>query len=112
IPDSILLKPGPLTDEERAIMRQHPVNAYDMLAPIDYLGPALDIPYCHHERWDGDGHPRGQKGERIPLAARIFAVADVWDALCSDRPYRASWPKHRVREYIRSESGKHFDPSV
>jgi putative nucleotidyltransferase with HDIG domain len=112
VPDNILLKPGPLTEEEIAVMRRHPVNAYEMLAPIGYLSSALDIPYCHHERWDGTGYPRGLTGDQIPLAARIFAVADVWDALRSDRPYRASWPTERVRDYIRAQSGQHFDPSV
>ena len=86
IPDSILLKPGPLTDDEWEIMRRHPVYAYELLSPIAFLHPALDIPYCHHEKWDGTGYPRGLKGEQIPLAARIFAVVDVWDALRSDRP--------------------------
>ncbi|MBI4770134.1 MAG: HD domain-containing protein, partial [Chloroflexi bacterium] len=112
IPDSILLKPGSLTDEEWEIMRQHPQFAYDMLAPIAYLRPALDIPYCHHEKWDGTGYPRGLKGEEIPLAARIFAVADVWDALRSDRPYRPAWPEERVWEYVGEQAGKHFDPKV
>jgi HD-GYP domain-containing protein (c-di-GMP phosphodiesterase class II) len=83
-----------------------------MLAPIAYLRPALDIPYCHHEKWDGSGYPRGLKGQAIPLAARIFAVADVWDALCSNRPYRAGWPLERVRAHIRAEAGRHFDPDV
>ncbi|HKZ70871.1 MAG TPA: HD-GYP domain-containing protein, partial [Anaerolineales bacterium] len=112
VPDSILLKPGPLTEEEWAIMHQHPTHAFEMLAPIDYLRQALDIPYCHHEKWDGAGYPRGLKGERIPLAARIFAVVDVWDALRSDRPYRGGWPEEQVREYIREQAGKHFDPAV
>ncbi len=112
VPDAILLKPGPLTDEEWAIMRKHPAYAFEMLAPIDYLRRALDIPYCHHEKWDGTGYPRGLKGERIPLAARIFAVVDVWDALRSVRPYRAGWPEEKVREYIREQAGKHFDPAV
>jgi HD-GYP domain-containing protein (c-di-GMP phosphodiesterase class II) len=112
VPDGILLKPGPLTDDEWAIMRQHPAYAHDMLAPIAYLRPALDIPYCHHEKWDGSGYPRGLKGQAIPLAARIFAVADVWDALCSNRPYRAGWPLERVRAHIRAEAGRHFDPDV
>ncbi|MBI5828335.1 MAG: HD domain-containing protein [Chloroflexi bacterium] len=112
VPDHILLKPGPLTDEEWIIMRQHPQSAYDMLAPIAYLRPALDIPYCHHEKWDGAGYPRGLKGEQIPFAARIFAVVDVWDALRSDRPYREAWPEEKVREYIREQAGKHFDPRV
>ncbi len=112
VPDGILLKPGTLTDEEWMVMRLHPRLAYDMLAPIGYLHPALDIPYCHHEKWDGTGYPRGLKGEQIPLAARIFAVADVWDALRSDRPYRKGWPEEKVREYIREQAGKHFDPQV
>ena len=112
VPDSILLKPGPLTDEEWIMMRRHPQFAYDMLSPIAYLHPALDIPYCHHEKWDGTGYPRGLKGEEIPLAARIFALADVWDALTSDRPYRKAWPKEKVREHIRAGSGTHFDPQM
>ncbi len=112
IPDSILLKPGPLTDEEWIIMKRHPVYAYEMLHQIEYLRPALDIPYCHHEKWDGTGYPRGLKAEEIPLAARIFAVVDVWDALRSDRPYRPAWPKEKVREHIRSLSGTHFDSNV
>lgn len=93
-------------------MRQHPGLAYDLLAPVAYLGPALDIPYCHHEKWDGTGYPRGLKGEEIPLSARIFAVVDIWDALHFDRPYRKGWPEERVREHIRSLSGTHFDPRV
>ena len=112
IPDSILLKPGALTDEEWETMRKHPVYAYEMLSPIDYLRPALDIPYCHHEKWDGTGYPRGLKGEQIPLAARIFAVIDVWDALRSDRPYRPAWTEEKARDYIREQSGKYFDPRV
>jgi PAS domain S-box-containing protein len=112
VPDSILRKPGPLDDEEWAIMHQHPVYAYQLLRPISYLRPALDIPYCHHEKWDGTGYPRGLKGEHIPLAARIFAVVDVWDALCSDRPYRPAWSAARALDYIKSESGTHFDPRV
>ncbi len=112
IPDSILHKPGKLTKEEYAMMRQHPQFAYDMLSPIAYLTPALDIPYCHHEKWDGTGYPRGLKGEQIPLAARLFAVVDVWDALLSDRPYHKSWSKEKTREYIRMQAGKHFDPQV
>ncbi len=112
IPDPILLKPGPLTDEEWVIMRKHPVYAYELLAPITYLKPALDVPYCHHERWDGSGYPRGLKGEQIPLVARIFAVVDVWDALTFDRPYRPAWPKEKVRRYIMEQTCKHFDPRV
>jgi len=112
IPDSILLKPGPLTDDEWVMMRRHPQFAYEMLEPIAYLRPALDIPYCHHEKWDGSGYPRGLKGELIPAAARMFAVVDVWDALTSDRPYRRAWPADKVREHIRDGSGTHFDPAV
>lgn len=112
VPDSILLKPGPLTPDEWAIMRQHPTFAYEMLSPIAYLRPALEIPYSHHEKWDGTGYPRGLKSEQIPLAARIFAVADVWDALRSDRPYRPGWPVDKIREHIRAQAGKHFDPQV
>lgn len=112
IPDAILLKPGKLTDEEWVIMRQHPTYAYEMLFPITYLRPALDIPYCHHEKWDGTGYPRGLKGEQIPLAARIFAVVDVWDALRSDRPYRKGWSDTQVCDHIRSLAGTHFDPQV
>jgi PAS domain S-box-containing protein len=112
VPDGILLKPGPLTDEEWKIMRCHPQYAYDMLSPIAYLRPAIDIPYCHHEKWDGSGYPRGLKGEEIPLVARIFAIVDVWDALLSERPYRSAWSKKATLDYIRSQSGKHFDPKV
>ena len=112
IPDGILLKPGKLTKDEWVIMQQHPQYAYDMLSPITYLHPALDIPYCHHEKWDGSGYPRGLSGEQIPLAARLFAVVDVWDALRSNRPYRQAWSKEKVLEYISSLSGTHFDPMV
>ena len=93
-------------------MRKHPQYVYDMLSSIDYLRPALDIPYCHHEKWDGTGYPRGLKGEQIPLAARLFAVVDVWDALRSDRPYRAGWSDEKVLVYIRAETGNFFDPKV
>ena len=112
IPDDILRKKGPLTDEERAVVQKHPRTAYELLKPISYLENALEIPYCHHEKWDGSGYPRGLKGEEIPLAARIFAVVDVWDALISDRPYRNAWPRERVADYLVAESGKHFDPQV
>jgi PAS domain S-box-containing protein/putative nucleotidyltransferase with HDIG domain len=112
VPDHILLKPGKLTDEEWEIMRQHPIHALNMLQPIAYLRPALDIPYCHHEKWDGSGYPRGLKGEQIPLAARLFAIIDVWDALRSDRPYRAGWTTEQSRQYILEQSGKHFDPAI
>ena len=93
-------------------MRRHPALAYDMLAPIRYLRPALEIPYCHHEKWDGSGYPRGLVGNAIPLPARIFAVVDVWDALNSDRPYRPAWPAGRVRAYLREQAGTHFDPAA
>jgi PAS domain S-box-containing protein len=112
IPDQILLKPGPLTDEEWTIMRRHPVYAYELLSPIAFLRSALDIPYYHHERWDGTGYPHGLKGDQIPLAARIFAVVDVWDALRSDRPYRKGWPDDRVINHIKAGRGTHFDPDV
>jgi putative two-component system response regulator len=112
VPDGILLKPGPLTEAEWVKMRMHPTFAHDMLAPIYYLRRALDIPYCHHEKWDGSGYPRGLIGAQIPLAARIFAVVDVWDALSSDRPYRAAWKEERVLEHIQSLAGTHFDPQV
>ena len=112
IPDNVLLKPGPLNDEEWEIMRLHPTYAYQMLSPIPYLKAALDIPYNHHEKWNGTGYPRGLKGTQIPLSARIFAIVDVWDALRSDRPYRRAWPKDKVCEHIRSLAGTHFDPSL
>ncbi|MBI5051778.1 MAG: HD domain-containing protein [Chloroflexi bacterium] len=112
VPDSILLKPDKLTDDEWESMHRHPQLAVDLLSPIPYLRPALDIPYCHHEKWDGTGYPRGLQGEQIPLAARIFAIADVWDALRSDRPYRPGWSAHKTRDYIKSLSGTHLDPKV
>jgi putative two-component system response regulator len=112
VPDSILHKPAKLSDEEWVVMRKHTQFAYDMLQDVEYLRPALEIPYCHHEKWDGTGYPRGLKGEQIPLSARIFAIADVWDALTSDRPYRPAWKKEEALEFIRVESGKHFDPQV
>ncbi len=112
IPDDILRKPGKLTEQEMEIMRTHPQIAYDMLNPIEYLRPALNIPYFHHEKWDGTGYPRGLKGEDIPLEARVFAIVDVYDALSYNRPYRQAWTKQQVIEYIKSQSGKHFDPAV
>jgi PAS domain S-box-containing protein len=112
VPDRILFKVGGLTDEDWAVMKRHPEIAYELLSPIPYLRPALDIPYCHHEKWDGTGYPRGLKEEQIPLSARIFAVVDVWDALGSDRPYRSAWPQDRIERHIRSLSGTHFDPKV
>lgn len=112
ISDSILLKPGPLTNEEWAAMRKHPVYAYELLAPIDFLRPVLDIPYCHHEKWDGSGYPQGLQGEQIPLPARAFAIVDVWDALTSNRPYRPAWNREEAWDHIRGQSGSHFDPRV
>jgi PAS domain S-box-containing protein len=112
IPDHILLKPGPLTDEEWEIMRMHPVYAYQLLAPIAYLSPALDIPYGHHEHWNGSGYPRSLKGEEIPLGARAFAVVDIWDALISSRTYREGWTPEHVREYISGLAGNQLDPQV
>lgn len=112
VPDAILFKPGPLTADEWEIMRKHPHHAYDLLSGIAFLRAALDIPYCHHERWNGSGYPRGLAGDSIPLAARIFAVVDVWDALLSDRPYRNAWDEVRAIDYIRENSGILFDPAV
>ena len=112
IPDSILLKPGKLTDEEWNIMRRHPVHAYEWLSQISYLKPSLDIPYCHHEKWDGTGYPRGLKGEEIPITARLFAIVDVWDAITSDRPYRKAMTREEARQHILDQSGNHFDPAV
>ena len=112
VPDHILLKPGALSADEWKIMRQHPTHAYEMLSFVEYLKPALDIPYCHHEKWDGSGYPRGLKEENIPLVARLFAVVDVWDALRSDRPYRPAWSVEQTREYIIEQSGRQFDPRV
>jgi HD-GYP domain-containing protein (c-di-GMP phosphodiesterase class II) len=112
VPDSILHKNGPLTQDELFEMRKHPKYAYDLLYPITYLRPALDIAYCHHEWWDGSGYPRGLKGEEIPLSARIFAIIDVWDALLSDRPYRLAWTHEKVLKYIRDLSHKQFDPFI
>ena len=112
VPDAILLKPGPLTEIEWETMFQHPQFAHDVLSPVSYLRKALDIPYSHHEKWDGSGYPQGMKGEQIPLAARLFAVVDVWDSLRSDRPYRAGWTADKVLEYLRSKAGAHFDPTA
>lgn len=112
LPDRVLLKPGPLDAEERALVRRHPQFAWDMLSGIDFLRPALAIPFAHHERWDGQGYPRGLSGEGIPFEARLFAVVDVWDALRFDRAYRAGWPAERVAAHIREESGKAFEPQV
>jgi len=112
VPDHILLKSETLSEAEWEIMRKHPQFAYEMLSPIRYLGPALNIPYCHHERWNGTGYPRGLIGEQIPLEARIFAVVDVWDAVRSDRPYRPAWDIETARSYILEHAGSDFDPIV
>lgn len=112
IPDGILLKPGSLNDEEWSVMKLHPSYAYEWLSPIPFLKPALEIPYSHHERWDGSGYPRKLVGEEIPMAARIFAVIDVWDALTSDRPYRRAWSSEQTIEYLKENSGVLFDPKV
>ncbi|MEW6649609.1 MAG: HD domain-containing phosphohydrolase [Chloroflexota bacterium] len=112
IPDAILLKPAPLDETEWRIMRRHPLYAYELLRPIPHFNELIDIPYCHHEKWDGSGYPRRLRGEEIPMGARIFAVVDVWDALSSNRPYRAAWQPHQVVDYIRYQSNKHFQPEV
>lgn len=112
VPDSILFKPGKLNEEEWELMKKHPVIAYELLSPITFLHGAIDIPYCHHEKWDGTGYPQGLKAGEIPLAARIFALVDVWDALRSDRPYRPAWSVERTRDYIASLKGIQFDPEL
>ncbi len=112
IPDSILLKAGPLSEEEWKIMKMHPVYAHDLLYPITFLRPALDIPYCHHEKSDGTGYPRGLTGDQIPMAAKLFAPVDIWDALTSDRPYRKAWSPDEARKHLVSLSGTHLDPNV
>ena len=112
VPDQILHKPGPLTEEELKIMQQHPIYSFEMLSSIQYLRPAIDIPYCHHEHWDGTGYPQGLAGEEIPLAARIFAIVDVWDSLITDRPYRLAWHPSKVVDYLKDQSGTYFDPSL
>ena len=112
IPDAILQKPAALSAEEMTIMRTHPNLARQILSRINYLAPAMDIPYCHHERWDGSGYPRGLKGEEIPLAARIFSVVDVYDALTSDRVYRQAWNPEAALAYIQEHAGTFFCPEV
>lgn len=112
IPDNILLKPKSLSGFEWEVMRRHPAYAYEMLSPINFLRPALHIPYFHHEKWNGGGYPEGLHGEDIPLEARIFAVVDVWDALRSNRPYRKAWSDKTALAYIRQQAGEHFDPQV
>ncbi|MEN6481110.1 MAG: HD domain-containing phosphohydrolase, partial [Anaerolineaceae bacterium] len=112
IPDQILLKTGPLNESEWSVMKKHPEYAFEMLSSIEFLVPAVDIPYCHHEKWDGTGYPRGLKGEEIPLAARIFAIVDVWDALSNDRPYQKAWEINKIFDFIQEQSGKYFDPLI
>jgi response regulator RpfG family c-di-GMP phosphodiesterase len=112
VPDRILFKLGPLSDTEWEVLRRHPVYAYQLLLPLAYVRPALDIPYYHHEKWDGTGYPEGLQGEAIPLPARLFAVVDVWDALYSDRCYRSAWPEDEINDYIHEQAGSHFDPDV
>jgi HD-GYP domain-containing protein (c-di-GMP phosphodiesterase class II) len=112
IPDNILFKPGKLTRDEWEIMKKHPVYAYELLFPITYLKQTIDIPYCHHERWDGSGYPRGLKGEEIPLTARIFSLVDVWDALGTDRCYRPAWSAQEIRKYLSEQAGIQFDPTI
>ena len=112
VPDEILHKHAGLTEEEFRIIRRHPETAYQLLSPIAFLQRALDIPYCHHEHWDGTGYPRGLKGEEIPLAARIFTVADVWDAIQSNRPYNKAWSRARSLRHMKEEAGRYFDPAV
>jgi HD-GYP domain-containing protein (c-di-GMP phosphodiesterase class II) len=112
VPDAILFKADKLSDEEWVQIRKHPEYGYMLLSPIDYLHSAIDIPYCHHEKWDGTGYPRGLKGEQIPLVARLFAVADIWDALRSDRPYRKGWSVEQAMDHIKSLAGTHLDPQA
>jgi HD-GYP domain-containing protein (c-di-GMP phosphodiesterase class II) len=112
IPEALLRKTSEFTREEWAVIRLHPQIAYDLLFPIIFLHPAIDIPYCHHEKWDGSGYPQGLKAEKIPLSARIFAVVDVWDALTSERPQRRAWREAQAMNYLIDQAGRHFDPSV
>jgi len=112
VPDAILKKPGPLDEHEWAVMRAHPVMAQEFLSRIGYLERALEIPYYHHERWDGTGYPRGLRGTKIPLPARIFAVIDVFDALTSDRQYRKAWSTEDALRHIVAQAGEQFDPMV
>lgn len=112
IPDAVLIKPGQLDDDEMRLMRTHPQIARDLLANIDFLSHCMDIPYGHHERWDGHGYPLGLQGEQIPFAARIFSIVDVWDALMHPRVYKQAWPEDKVLAYLRAESGVRFDPAV
>lgn len=112
LPDSILIKPGPLTDDEIAVMRTHPRLGHDLLRQVDFLRDAVDIPFNHHERWDGGGYPRGLRGEQIPLSARVFSVVDVWDALSFPRVYKPAWPEDEVIAYLRKIAGSQLDPAL
>lgn len=112
LPDAILTKPGPLDEEEVALMRQHPLIGYELLQQVDFLRVSSDVPYSHHERWDGGGYPQGLRGEEIPLAARIFSVIDVWDALITERVYKSAWPEDRVLAYLREVAGSQLDPRL
>ncbi|MHC5538806.1 HD domain-containing phosphohydrolase [Singulisphaera rosea] len=112
VPDRVLLKPGPLDASEWAIMKQHPMHAMTMLGSIEFLRPSMEIPFCHHEKWDGTGYPRGLKGEEIPLSARIFAIVDIWDALAHDRAYRRGWPPEKIYTHLESLVGTHLDPDI
>ena len=112
LPDAVLIKPGKLDEDELALMRQHPRIGYDLLQQVDFLRDAADIPYSHHERWDGSGYPQGLRGEAIPLAARIFSVVDVWDALISPRVYKPAWPEAEVLDYLRNAAGSQLDPNL
>jgi HD-GYP domain-containing protein (c-di-GMP phosphodiesterase class II) len=112
VPDHILNKPGKLSEEDWVIMKKHPTFAFEMLSAITFLKPSVDIPYCHHEKWDGSGYPRGLLGEQIPFAARLFAIVDVFDALTNDRPYRSAWTASQALAYVIQQSGSHFDPQV
>jgi putative nucleotidyltransferase with HDIG domain len=112
IPDRILFKQGGLTDAEWAVMRRHPQYAHDLISSISFFQDAVDIPYCHHEYWNGQGYPRGLREEEIPLAARIFTIVDVWDALSSDRPYREAWQTGKIRIFLQEKSGVMFDPTL
>ncbi len=112
IPDEILLKPSALNEQEMKTMQKHPEYAKKMLADIPFLQPAVAVAYSHHERWDGQGYPQGLKGEEIPLLARLFSVVDAWDALSSERVYRAAWPREQIRAHLRENAGTKFDPHI
>ncbi len=112
VPVYILEKEGPLTVEEWVLLRRHPALARRMMLTHGFPEPVTDIPYCHHEKWDGTGYPRGLKGKTIPWTARLFAVVDVYEALRAERSYRSRWPEQTVREYLQEEAGRHFDPAA